>query len=103
MTGKTVYVSGQLPIHCKTGEFPSDDIGEQTRQSLENIRAVLEEAGYGMERIVKTTVYLRHMEDFDPMNEVYKEFFTDPYPARVAFQAAKLPKGARIEIDAIAE
>lgn len=102
MSGGTVYVSGQLPIDCTTGEIPSEDAGIQTRQSLANIKAVLEEAGYGMERIVKTTVYLQNMDDFGAMNEVYQEFFTEPYPARVAFQAGRLPRDAKVEIDAVA-
>lgn len=98
-----VFVSGQLPIDCKTGEFPSGDIAAQTRQSLENIRAILKEAGYGMERILKTTVYLQDMNDFAEMNRVYAEYFEEPYPARAAFQVAKLPKGARVEIEAVAK
>ena len=98
-----VFVSGQLPIDCRTGEFPSDDIAAQTRQSLDNIREILGEAGYGMERILKTTVYLQDMNDFAEMNQVYAEFFEEPYPARAAFQVAKLPKGAKIEIEAVAK
>lgn len=98
-----LFVSGQLPIDSKTGEFPSEDIADQTRQSLENIREILKEAGYTMERILKTTVYLQDMEDFTAMNEVYQEFFTAPYPARAAFQVAKLPKGAKVEIEAVAK
>lgn len=102
MAGGTIYVSGQLPIDSTTGAIPSEDIKVQTRQSLNNIKAVLLEAGYDMGRVVKTTVYLQDMDDFGAMNEVYQEFFEDPYPARVAFQAAKLPKNAKVEIDAIA-
>lgn len=98
-----LFVSGQLPIDSKTGEFPSEDIAAQTRQSLENIREILKEAGYTMERILKTSVYLQDMEDFTAMNEVYQEFFKAPYPARAAFQVAKLPKGAKVEIEAVAK
>lgn len=98
-----LFVSGQLPVDSETGEFPSEDIADQTRQSLENIREILKEAGYTMERILKTTVYLQDMEDFTAMNEVYQEFFTAPYPARAAFQVAKLPKGAKVEIEAVAK
>lgn len=101
--GGFVFVSGQLPINPETGAFPSDGIADQTRQSLENIREILKETGYGMERILKTTVYLQDMDDFTAMNEVYEEFFTAPYPARAAFQVAKLPKGAKVEIEAIAK
>ncbi len=98
----TVYVSGQIPIDPATGAFPSDDIRAQTRQSLENIRAILAEAGLGMDDIVKTTVLLADIADFAVMNEVYAEYFTAPYPARAAFQAAALPKGAGVEIEAVA-
>ena len=100
--GGTVYVSGQLPVDPATGAFPSEDIREQTRQSLENIRAILEEAGMSMDNVVKTTVLLADIADFAAMNEVYAQFFTAPYPARAAFQAAALPKGARVEIEAVA-
>ena len=98
----TVYVSGQIPIDPATGAFPSEDIREQTRQSLENIRAILTEAGLGMDHVVKTTVLLADIADFAAMNEVYAQYFTAPYPARAAFQAAALPKGARVEIEAVA-
>lgn len=100
--GETVYVSGQLPIDCTSGKIPSEDIRIQTRQSLSNVKAILGEVGYGMDRIVKTTVYLQSMDDFGAMNEVYEEFFAEPYPARVAFQVGKLPRNAKVEIDAIA-
>ena len=89
--GGLVFVSGQLPIDCETGEFVSDDVSDQTRQSLENIKSIL-----------KTTVYLQDMNDFSAMNQVYETYFTAPYPARAAFQVAKLPKGAKVEIEAVA-
>ena len=98
-----VFVSGQLPINPETGEFPSDDVSEQTYQSLNNIREILKEAGYGMDNVLKTTVFLQDMNDFAAMNAVYETFFTDPYPARAAFQVAKLPKGAKVEIEAVAK
>ena len=98
-----VFVSGQLPINPETGEFPSDDVSEQTYQSLNNIREILKEAGYGMENVLKTTVFLQDMNDLAAMNAVYETFFTDPYPARAAFQVAKLPKGAKVEIEAVAK
>ena len=97
-----VFVSGQLPIDPETGAFPSDDIKDQTRQSLENIKAILEAAGYEMSQIAKTTVLLADIADFAAMNEVYAEYFSDPCPARAAFQVAALPKGAKVEIEAIA-
>ena len=87
---------------CATGEFVSDDVSDQTRQSLENIKSILAEVGYGMDRILKTTVYLQDMNDFSAMNQVYETYFTAPYPARAAFQVAKLPKGAKVEIEAVA-
>lgn len=100
--GGLVFVSGQLPIDRETGEFVSDDVSDQTRQSLENIKSILAEVGYGMDRILKTTVYLQDMNDFSAMNQVYETYFTAPYPARAAFQVAKLPKGAKVEIEAVA-
>jgi len=103
MEGDLVFVSGQLPIDPATGKFPSDQVSVQTEQSLNNIKAILAAAGYGMDRVVKTTVLLADIADFGEMNEVYAKFFSDPYPARAAFQVAALPKGARVEIEAYAK
>ena len=100
--GQTVYVSGQLPIDPATGAFAGSDIASQTRQSLTNIKAILAEAGMTMADVVKTTVLLADIGDFGAMNEVYAEFFAEPYPARAAFQVAALPKDAKVEIEAIA-
>ena len=100
--GNTIYVSGQLPIDPATGEFAGDDIRTQTRQSLANIREILAAAGTDMSAVVKTTVLLQDIADFAAMNEVYAEFFTEPYPARAAFQVAAVPKGAKVEIGAVA-
>ena len=100
--GQTVYVSGQLPIDPATGVFAGPDIASQTRQSLTNIKAILAEAGMTMADVVKTTVLLADIGDFGAMNEVYAEFFAEPYPARAAFQVAALPKDAKVEIEAIA-
>ena len=100
--GNTVYVSGQLPIDPATGAFAGDDIKAQTRQSLTNIRSILEAAGADMSKVVKTTVLLKDIADFGAMNEVYAEFFTAPYPARAAFQVAALPKDAFVEIECVA-
>ena len=100
--GNTVYVSGQLPIDPATGVFAGDDIVSQTRQSLANVRSVLEAAGMTMADVTKTTVLLADIAEFNAMNEVYAEFFTAPYPARAAFQVAALPKGARVEIECVA-
>ena len=100
--GNTIYVSGQIPIDPATGEFAGTQIQAQTRQSLTNIKNILAEAGTDMSSIVKTTVLLADIKDFAAMNEVYAEFFSAPYPARAAFQVAALPKGALVEIEAIA-
>ena len=100
--GGTVYVSGQLPIDPSTGEFSGPGIEEQTRQSLTNVKNILKAAGGDMENVTKTTVLLADIADFAAMNQVYGEFFEAPYPARAAFQAAALPKGARVEIEAVA-
>ncbi|MBQ1376860.1 MAG: RidA family protein [Lachnospiraceae bacterium] len=96
-----VFVSGQLPADPETGAFP-DDIQGQTRQSLENVKSILEARGLSMANILKTTVYLQHMSDFAAMNEVYASFFEGDYPARAAFEVAALPKGALVEIEAVA-
>ena len=95
---KTIYVSGQLPVDPATGE----DIKAQTKQSLTNIKNILASAGADMSDVTKTTVLLQNIADFGAMNEVYAEFFTEPYPARAAFQVAALPKGAKVEIEAVA-
>lgn len=100
--GNTAYISGQLPIDPATGEFPGRDIVSQTRQSLQNIQAILEANGMTMAHVVKTTVLLADIAEFGQMNQVYATFFGSPFPARAAFQAAALPKGARVEIEAVA-
>ena len=100
--GGAIYVSGQLPVDPATGAFAGDTIQEQTRQSLTNIKNILASAGADMSDVTKTTVLLQDIADFGAMNEVYAEFFTEPYPARAAFQVAALPKGAKVEIEAVA-
>ncbi len=97
-----VYISGQLPIAPATGAYPQGGVKGQTRQSLENILAILREAGLGMCNVVKTTVLLADIADFAMMNEVYTEFFSQPYPARSAFAVKTLPKGALVEIECVA-
>ncbi|MCH5228828.1 MAG: RidA family protein [Muribaculaceae bacterium] len=99
--GNFIYVSGQLPIDAKSGEMPSD-IKEQTRQSLENVKAILEEAGASMDNVVKSTVYLADMSLFGAMNEVYGEYFSGIFPARAAFAVKELPKQALVEIEVVA-
>lgn len=101
-TEKTIYVSGQLPVDPATGAFPSDDIKDQTKQSLTNIKNILESEGYSMANVVKTTVLLADINDFAAMNEVYATFFEGDFPARSAFQVVAVPKGAKLEIEAIA-
>ncbi|MBQ6657993.1 MAG: RidA family protein, partial [Prevotella sp.] len=96
-----VYASGQLPIDPATGEFP-EGIKAQTRQSLTNAKAILEAAGLSMKNVVKTTVLLSDIADFGAMNEVYAEFFSEPFPARSAFAVKSVPKGALVEIECIA-
>ena len=101
--GELVFVSGQLPIHPATGAFAEGRIKELTRQSLTNMKAILEEAGTSMANVVKTTVFLADMNDFAAMNEVYAEFFAAPFPARSAVAVKTLPKGALVEIECIAQ
>ena len=100
--GNTLYISGQLPVDPATGSIDAPDAAGQTRQSLENIKAILAAAGAGMDSVVKTTVLLADMNDFGAMNGVYETFFNDPFPARAAFQVARLPKDAKVEIEAVA-
>lgn len=97
-----VFVSGQLPIDPSAGAFPEGGVKEQTRQSILNIKAILEQAGLGLSNVVKTTVLLADMADFGPMNEVYAQFFNAPFPARAAFAVKTLPKNALVEIECIA-
>ena len=100
--GNLLYTSGQIPINPATGNFVDGSIKEQTRQSLTNIKAILEEAGLTMAHVVKTTVFMADMNDFADMNSVYAEFFSEPYPARSAVAVKTLPKGALVEIEVVA-
>lgn len=100
--GNLVFASGQIPIDPATGEFVPGGIAEQTEQVLRNLTAVFEAAGLGMDQIIKTTVFLADMDDFTAMNEVYGRFFSAAPPARATVQAARLPRDARVEIEAIA-
>ncbi|MDD5951223.1 MAG: RidA family protein [Bacteroidales bacterium] len=97
----TLFVSGQLPVNPADGSVP-EGIEAQTRQSLQNIGAILEEAGLSFNDVVKTTVLLEDIADFGAMNAVYAEFFPETKPARVCYQVVALPKGVKVEIDAIA-
>ena len=100
--GNLLFVSGQIPIDPATGVFAGEDITTQTRQSLTNVQAILEKAGYSLSDVVKATVLLADMADFAARNTVYAEFFTSNCPARAAFAVRELPKGALVEIEVIA-
>ncbi len=102
-TGNLIFVSGQLPVDPSTGNFAEGGIKELTRQSLSNIKAILEAEGTDMAHVVKTTVFLADMSDFAEMNEVYATFFSTPFPARSAVAIKTLPKNARVEIECVAE
>lgn len=97
-----VYASGQLPIDPATGNFPEGGVAAQTRQSILNAENILQAAGTDLKHVVKTTVYLADMADFGAMNEVYVQFFSEPYPARSAVAVKDLPKGALVEIEVLA-
>ena len=101
-TERMIFVSGQIPIDPKTGEFVSAEIKEQTEQVLKNLSAILTAAGSSLENVVKTTVFLADMNDFAAMNEVYGKYFSNHKPARATVQAARLPRDARVEIECIA-
>jgi 2-iminobutanoate/2-iminopropanoate deaminase len=97
-----VFCSGQIPANPKTGELVKGSITEQARQSLSNVKGVIEAAGSSMDRVMKVTVFLKDMNDFSEMNEEYTKWFSDPPPARAAVEVARLPKDVDIEIEAIA-
>jgi 2-iminobutanoate/2-iminopropanoate deaminase len=97
-----VFVSGQIALDPKTGEFVGTDVAQQTERVLENLKAILEASGAPLNHVVKTTVYLKSMDDFAAMNEVYARYFTLAPPARSTVQAARLPKDALVEIEVVA-
>jgi len=101
-TGDLVFVSGSLGVDPKTGEFAPRGIEAETRQALQNLTSVLEAGGSSLDQVVKTTVFLRDIDEFSKMNAVYAEFFPKDPPARSTFQVAALPRGAAVEIEAIA-
>ena len=101
-TGDLLFVSGQVPIDPASGAMVDGDIAAQTRRAIENVGLLLRAAGLSYANVVRTTVFLADMNDFKAMNEVYSTFFVEPYTARSTVQAARLPRDARIEIDAIA-
>ena len=97
-----VFASGQLGINPATGEFVEGDVQTQTRQALTNARAIMNEAGLDLKNVIKTTVFLSDMANFAAMNEIYAEFFSEPYPARSAVAVKTLPKNALVEVECIA-
>jgi 2-iminobutanoate/2-iminopropanoate deaminase len=101
-TGHLVFTAGQLGMNPQTGELVDGGIQAETRQALNNLKAVLEAAGSDLSLVIKTTVFLKDINEFGLMNEVYGTFFTEKFPARSAFQVAALPKGASVEIEAVA-
>jgi 2-iminobutanoate/2-iminopropanoate deaminase len=101
--GGFVFVSGQGPLDPKTGEYKKGDITSETRQVFENIKSILEAAGTSLDKVVKCNVYLRDINDFAAMNEVYKTVFSTPFPARTTIQAGALPRGFTVEIECIAK
>lgn len=103
IAGNLLFTSGQIPIDPATGELLNDDIVKATERVMENIKAILEEAGTTLEKVVKTTILLKDMNNFQKVNETYGKYFTNDQPARSCFQVAKLPKDALLEIEVIAE
>lgn len=102
VAGNLVYTSGQIPVNPATGEIP-DGICAQANQVFTNIKNLLKDVGTGIEKVVKTTVFIQNMEDFAVVNEIYANYFTEPFPARSCVEVAKLPKGVLLEVEAIAE
>jgi 2-iminobutanoate/2-iminopropanoate deaminase len=100
--GDYVFVSGQIPLDAATGKLVEGDISAQARQSLENVKAILDAAGLTFADVVKTTIFLTSMGDFAAVNEVYKTYVGEPYPARSTIAVAALPMGAKVEIEMIA-
>ena len=100
--GNLVFASGQLPVDPLTGEIVTDGIGAQTRMSLNNLKAVLKPYGIGLDKVVKVTIFLKDMNNFSKVNEIYSQYFTDKFPARSCIEVSRLPKDAQIEIEAIA-
>ncbi|MCA0984197.1 RidA family protein [Halobacillus yeomjeoni] len=100
--GNLLIISGQIPLDPETMEFVSDEVEQQTHQVMKNLGAILNEAGLSFKNLAKTTIYLDDMNDFSVVNEVYAGYLSEPYPARAAVEVGKLPKGAKVEIEAIA-
>lgn len=101
-TGNIIYTSGMIPVVPETGEIIAGGVALQARQAIQNLEEVLKKAGAGLDNVVKTTVFIKDMNDFSVINEVYKEFFTDNFPARSCVEVARLPKDVLIEIECVA-
>ena len=100
--GDRVYVSGQGPVDPDTGDVVSQDVGEQTAKTIENVEAILEAAGSSLENVLKANVYVTDMDNYETVNEVYGEYFSDPYPARAAVEVSRLPIEIGVEIEVVA-
>jgi len=100
-TDSMVFVSGQLAFDPATGELMTDDIKTETRQAMTNLKTILEAAGSGLDKVVKTTLFIKNMDDFPLVNEVYGEFFSQNYPARACVEVARLPRDANFEVEAV--
>lgn len=100
--GNLVFISGQLPVDPATGEIAGDDIEAQTKKSLENLKAVLKPYAINFNHLVKVTIFLKDMNNFPQVNEIYSQYFTNPFPSRSCIEVSRLPKDAQIEIEAIA-
>jgi len=100
--GDVLFSAGQIPLDAATGEMVAGGVKEQTRQVLENLKAVLRQAGFDLSDVVKTTVYMASLQEFGSMNQIYAEYFSEPHPARSCVEVKALPKGALVEIDVIA-
>lgn len=102
ISGNMLYASGQIPLNPKTGEIP-EGVEAQARQALTNVKNLIEAAGGSMDNVVKTSVFIKNMDDFAKINEIYAEFFTEPYPARSCVEVARLPKDVLLEVETITE
>lgn len=102
VSGNMVFTSGQIPVNPQTGEIP-DKVDEQANQVFTNLKNLLEASGTSIDKVVKTTVFIKKMEDFASINKIYETYFTEPYPARSCVEVARLPKDVLIEVEAIAE
>ncbi|MBN20676.1 MAG: hypothetical protein CL678_05245 [Bdellovibrionaceae bacterium] len=100
--GNQLFVSGQIPLNPKTGELVMDSIESQTEQVMKNLSAVLEAAGAEFSHVIRTTIFLKSMDDFPKVNEIYGRYFSEPFPARACVEVARLPKNVSVEIDCIA-